>query len=89
MPFVADGIVRVSDSECIRKLILLQVSFDASGTPSLTFTDRIENMVDGVPGNQYEEQLPSPDLTQSVEGSALIEAIRAYWHSYSDTLGNV
>lgn len=88
MPFVADGIVRVSDSECVRKLQLLQVYFDFQGTPSLTFTDRVENMVDGVPGNQYEEQLPAPDLT-TTEGAALIEAIRAYWHSYSDTLGNV
>ena len=88
MPFVADGIVRVSDSECVRKLILVQCAFDFQGTPTLTFTDRVENLVDGVPGNQYEEQLPVPDLT-TPEGAAVVAALRAYWHSYSDTLGNV
>ena len=88
MPFVADGIVRVSDSECYRKLVLLQISFDASGVPTLTFTDRVENTVDGVPGNQYDEQLPCPDLTTG-DGADFVVAARAYWHAYSDTLGNV
>ena len=46
MPFVADGIVRVSDSECIRKLQLVQVYFNWDGEPTLTFNDRVENMVD-------------------------------------------
>jgi hypothetical protein len=32
--------------------------------------------------------LPCPDLT-TTEGAALVDAIRAYWHSCSDTLGNV
>lgn len=91
MPFVADGIWRVSDSECFRKLELFQCSFDnfgGAGEPTITFTDRVENYVDGVAGNQYAEQLPSPDRN-SPEFVAMVAAIRAYWHSYSDTLGNV
>lgn len=90
MPFVADGFHRVSPSECVRKLQLVQLAFDNFGgsPPVMTFTDRVENLVDGVPGNQYEEQLPVPDLT-TPEGVALLEAIRLFWHAHSDALGNV
>ena len=88
MPFVANGNIRVSDSACVRKLQLVQVYFDWNGNPTMTFTDRVENMVDGVPGNQYEEQLPIPDLT-TPQGEAVIQALRDYWHAHSDALGNV
>ena len=91
MPFIADGFQRVSPSECVRKLQMVQVVFDnfGGGPPTLTFTDRVENLVDGVPtGTQFEEQLPVPDLSTPA-GAAVVEALRLYWHSHSDALGNV